>query len=78
MRGLRSSLVFSKAAVLALREGRITGTDSGTFSPSLTKTKTILEPLKRAVLDSLKRHLSSDDSVLLLGFLPALAVQVFL
>lgn len=35
MRGFRSSLVFSSAAVLALRDGRSTGTDSGTFSPSL-------------------------------------------
>lgn len=43
--------------------------------------KTILEPLqviKACSLYSLKRHLSSDDSVLLLGFLPALAVQVLL
>lgn len=55
------------------------GTDSGTFSPSLTN-KTILELLHaiKAYVCSLKHHLSSDDSGLLLGFLPALAVKVFL
>lgn len=87
MRVLRSSLVFSSAAVLALRERRATGTDSGTFSPSLRPHETQADAFENVIIKQTKgrvswraasAHLSSEDSALLLAFLPPLAVLAFL